>query len=154
MIMKLKAEARAQGGCRASGKKNIQREQESGGLTCLVSSPCACHLIHINDKLYSTSIYKTPLRRPKAIRRMRDLIEHKKHVARMQESPYKVFVGEAERKIPLEDLSLNGNTILMGLKEVGWEGVYWMHLARDRDIWLTLVNCSKIFGVHKTLRIS
>jgi hypothetical protein len=76
----------------------------------MVSNPCACPLIHIH-KLYSTSIYKTPSSRPKGIRRICDLIEHNKHVAPMQGSPNKMFVGEAERKIPL-----NGDTILTG----GW----------------------------------
>jgi hypothetical protein len=26
------------------------------------------------------------------------------------------------------------------LKEIGWEGVDWMHLAQDRDQWRALVN--------------
>jgi hypothetical protein len=28
----------------------------------------------------------------------------------------------------------------MNLREIGWEGVDWTHLARDRDRWRTLVN--------------
>jgi len=28
----------------------------------------------------------------------------------------------------------------MHLKEIGWEGVDWIHLAQDRDQWLVLVN--------------
>jgi hypothetical protein len=28
----------------------------------------------------------------------------------------------------------------MGVREVGWEGVDWMHLALDRDKWQALVN--------------
>jgi hypothetical protein len=28
----------------------------------------------------------------------------------------------------------------MDLREIGWEGVDWMHLAEDRDRWRTLVN--------------
>jgi hypothetical protein len=28
----------------------------------------------------------------------------------------------------------------MDLREVGWEGVDWMHLAEDQDQWQTLVN--------------
>jgi hypothetical protein len=28
----------------------------------------------------------------------------------------------------------------MLLKETGWEGVDWMHLAQDRDQWRTLMN--------------
>jgi len=26
------------------------------------------------------------------------------------------------------------------LRDIGWEGMHWMHLARDRDQWQTLVN--------------
>jgi hypothetical protein len=25
-------------------------------------------------------------------------------------------------------------------KEIGWESVYWIHLAQDRDQWRTLTN--------------
>jgi len=28
----------------------------------------------------------------------------------------------------------------MDLRDIGWEGVDWMHLAPDRDQWRTLVN--------------
>jgi hypothetical protein len=28
----------------------------------------------------------------------------------------------------------------MGLREIGWEGVEWIHLAQDRDQWWALVN--------------
>jgi len=28
----------------------------------------------------------------------------------------------------------------MGLKEIGWKFVDWMHLAQDRDQWWGLVN--------------
>jgi len=30
--------------------------------------------------------------------------------------------------------------IRMDLRETGWEGVDWMHLAQDRDQWRALVN--------------
>jgi hypothetical protein len=32
------------------------------------------------------------------------------------------------------------DNIRMNLREVGWEGVDWMHLVHDRDKWKTLVN--------------
>jgi hypothetical protein len=32
------------------------------------------------------------------------------------------------------------DNIRMNLKKIWWEGVYWIHLARDRDRWPTLVN--------------
>jgi hypothetical protein len=28
----------------------------------------------------------------------------------------------------------------MGLVETGWEGVYWIHLAKDRGLWRSVVN--------------
>jgi hypothetical protein len=28
----------------------------------------------------------------------------------------------------------------MDLREIGWEGVDWMHVAQDRDWWWALVN--------------
>jgi hypothetical protein len=30
--------------------------------------------------------------------------------------------------------------IRLDLRETGWEGVDWIHLAQDRDQWLALVN--------------
>jgi len=32
------------------------------------------------------------------------------------------------------------DNIRMNLREVGWEGVDWMHLAQDRNQWQTLVS--------------
>jgi hypothetical protein len=32
------------------------------------------------------------------------------------------------------------NNIRMNSREIGWEGVDWMHLAMDRDQWWTVVN--------------
>jgi hypothetical protein len=31
----------------------------------------------------------------------------------------------------------------MDLREIGWEGVDWMHLAQDRDEWLDVVEPSE-----------
>jgi hypothetical protein len=28
----------------------------------------------------------------------------------------------------------------MNVREIGWEGVDWMHLAQDRDQWRAVVN--------------
>jgi len=32
------------------------------------------------------------------------------------------------------------DNIRMDLRETGWEGVDWMHLAQDMDQWLAVVN--------------
>jgi hypothetical protein len=54
---------------------------------------------------------------------------------------YGVFVGKLGGKRPLgrprhrwED-----NTII-NLREIGWDGMHWIHLAQDRDQWRALVN--------------
>jgi hypothetical protein len=33
-----------------------------------------------------------------------------------------------------------GRNIKMDLREVGWDGMDWIHLAQDRDQWRALVN--------------
>jgi hypothetical protein len=35
----------------------------------------------------------------------------------------------------------------MDLREIGWEGVDWLHLAQDRDWWRALVNAVMNFWV-------
>jgi len=32
------------------------------------------------------------------------------------------------------------NNIRMDLRELGWEGMDWMHVAQNRDQWRALVN--------------
>jgi hypothetical protein len=32
------------------------------------------------------------------------------------------------------------NNIKINLKNIGWKGVYWIHLAKDGDQWQTLVH--------------
>jgi hypothetical protein len=40
-----------------------------------------------------------------------------------------------------EDLGVEGgDNSRMGLQEIGWEGVDWMHLAQDRGQWRAVVN--------------
>jgi hypothetical protein len=38
--------------------------------------------------------------------------------------------------------------IKMDLREIGWEGVDWIHLAQDRDQWRVLVNTLMKIRVH------
>jgi hypothetical protein len=54
---------------------------------------------------------------------------------------YKILVTEPEGKRPLgrprhrwEDYTK------MDLREIGWEGVDWLHLAQDGDKWRAVVN--------------
>jgi hypothetical protein len=50
-------------------------------------------------------------------------------------------VGKPERKSPLGGLRHSWeDNIKMDLRDIGWEGVDWMHLAQDRDQWRALMN--------------
>jgi hypothetical protein len=65
------------------------------------------------------------------------------HVARMGEgrNVYRVSVRKPEGKRPLERSSRRWEDgIKMDLRETGWEGVEWIHLAQDRDRWRAVVN--------------
>jgi hypothetical protein len=42
-----------------------------------------------------------------------------------------------------------GNNNRMGLREIGWEVVDWMHLAQDRHQWRVLVNTVMKLGSIK-----
>jgi hypothetical protein len=65
------------------------------------------------------------------------------HVARMGEvrSLYRVLMGKSEGKIPLgRPRRRRKDGIKMDLREIGWGGVEWNHLAQDRDRWRAVVN--------------
>jgi hypothetical protein len=52
----------------------------------------------------------------------------------------RVLVGKPEAKGPLGRPRRRWEDgIKMYLKEVGWRGVEWIHLAQDRDRWRTVV---------------
>jgi hypothetical protein len=47
---------------------------------------------------------------------------------------YKILVGKPEKKRPLErPKSRWEDNMRMYVREIGWEGVDWIHLAQDRD---------------------
>jgi hypothetical protein len=51
------------------------------------------------------------------------------------------LVGKPERKRSFRSPRPRWkDNIRMGIREIGWEGVDWMHLAQDRDQWWALVN--------------
>jgi hypothetical protein len=60
---------------------------------------------------------------------------------------YNILVGKPEGKNHLEDLSVGENIIRKDLREIGWEGVDWIHLVQDRDQWWALGNMVKNFHV-------
>jgi hypothetical protein len=65
------------------------------------------------------------------------------HVARIGEmwNAYKILFGKPEGKRPHgRPRSKWEDKIIMVLKQIGWEGVEWFHLAQDVDKWRALVN--------------
>jgi hypothetical protein len=54
---------------------------------------------------------------------------------------YRVVVGNPARKRPLERPRRRWEDgIKMDLREIGWGGVEWIHLAQDRDRWRAVVS--------------
>jgi hypothetical protein len=65
------------------------------------------------------------------------------HVARMGggRNVYRVLVGRPEGKRPLERPRRRWEDgIGMGLREIGWGGVEWIHVAQVQDQWRAVVN--------------
>jgi hypothetical protein len=57
-------------------------------------------------------------------------------VGHVERHEYKVLAGNPEGK---GDIGVDGeDNIKLDLKEIGWEGVDWIHL--DRDQWRAVVN--------------
>jgi hypothetical protein len=60
---------------------------------------------------------------------------------RVGRNVYRVLVGKPEGKRPLErPMQRWEDWIKMDLMEIGWGWVEWIHLAHDRDHWLSLAN--------------
>jgi hypothetical protein len=57
---------------------------------------------------------------------------------------------EGDRPLGKPTLRLESN-IKMDLREIGWGGVDWIHLAQDGDQWRALVNMVMTLHVHKML---
>jgi hypothetical protein len=53
---------------------------------------------------------------------------------------YRILVGKPEGKRPLGRPRRRWVDIKMDLREIGWDGMDWIDLARDRDQWKALVN--------------
>jgi hypothetical protein len=72
------------------------------------------------------------------------------HVTCMEErrGVYRVLVGNLERERPLGRPGCRWeNDIKMEPKEVGWQCVGWIDLARDRDNWQAFVNAVMNFWI-------
>jgi hypothetical protein len=55
-------------------------------------------------------------------------------------SAYSILVGKPEGMRPLGKPRRRWENIRMGLRETGWEGEDWIHLATDSEQWWALVN--------------
>jgi hypothetical protein len=54
---------------------------------------------------------------------------------------YRILVGMPEGKRPLgKPIRRWEDNIKVDLREIGWSGMDWIHLAQDRDQWRALVN--------------
>ncbi|PNF40800.1 Surfeit locus protein 1 [Cryptotermes secundus] len=65
------------------------------------------------------------------------------HVTRMEKTrnAYRILVGKPEGKRPLGRPRRRWvDNIKMDLREIGWDGMDWIDLAKDRDQWRALVN--------------
>jgi hypothetical protein len=86
-----------------------------------------------NEELYN--LYASPSIIKGVKPRTNGYVEHVARMGKMRNA-YNILVGKLERKRSLgrpwrgwED------NIRMNLREIGWEGVDWMHLAHGRDYW-------------------
>jgi hypothetical protein len=53
----------------------------------------------------------------------------------------RILVGKPEGERPLRRPRRRWvDNIKMGLREIGWDGVDWIHVAQDRDKWRAHVN--------------
>jgi hypothetical protein len=54
---------------------------------------------------------------------------------------YSILVGKPEGKRPLGRPRCRWmDSIKMDLREIGWDGIYWIDLAQERQQWRALVN--------------
>jgi hypothetical protein len=58
-----------------------------------------------------------------------------------KKNEYGDLVGKSESKRPLwRRRCRREDAVKMDVREVGWGGMDWIHLAQDRDQWRALVN--------------
>jgi hypothetical protein len=58
-----------------------------------------------------------------------------------KKNAYTILMGKREGKIPLGRPRRRWeDNIKMDVREIGWGGMVWIDLAKDRDQWRALVN--------------
>jgi hypothetical protein len=58
-----------------------------------------------------------------------------------KKNTYKILVGKLQGKRPLGSPSCTWvDNIKMDLREIGWGGTDWIHLAQEREQWGALVD--------------
>jgi hypothetical protein len=58
-----------------------------------------------------------------------------------ESNAYRVLVGQPEGNRPLGRSRRRWeDNIKMDLREIGWSGMDWIHLAQERDLLITLMN--------------
>jgi hypothetical protein len=69
-------------------------------------------------------------------------VKSARQVAHMREmrNAYKILVGRPEKRPHIRPRHSWEHNVRMDLREIGWEGLEWMHLAQDRDQWQAVVN--------------
>jgi hypothetical protein len=64
-------------------------------------------------------------------------------------------MGKSERKKPLGRLGYRWqDNIKVGVKEIRWEDVAWIHLTQNMDTWWAFVNTGMNFRRHKMRGVS
>jgi hypothetical protein len=99
-------------------------------------------IIEGSKKLHNEDVHNL-YSSPNIIRMIKSrMMEWVEHVARMEanENAYRILVGEAERKRPVERprRRWEGN-IKMNFREMEWGSMNWIDLTQDRDQWRALV---------------
>jgi hypothetical protein len=65
---------------------------------------------------------------------------------------YRILVGKPERKRTLGRVRRRWvDNIKIDLRETGWNGIYWIDMAKDRDQWRALVKTVMNFRFLKML---
>jgi len=68
------------------------------------------------------------------------------HMQKMRNA-YNILVGKSEGKRPLGRCRCRWEDVRIDLRQIGWEGVDWIHLAQDMDQWRAVVSTIMNFRV-------